>query len=96
MLENILILIYKPRLLNKLSDWNEFYTVEMKSSGERVIHDINRVKQLQSVQMCIGADVESHYINIAIPNWLRAPFESIITTLDALGEESDFLTLITV
>lgn len=82
-------------LLNKLRARREFCTVAMKV-GEKMLTYINRVQQLGSVLKSMNVKIDSKEMAMAIPNGLPQKYENIITTLDALGDNSDSFTLETV
>ncbi len=78
-------------LLNKLAARRDFYTATMKS-GEKMLVYINRVRQMASVLESMGVAIDDKEMAMAVLNGLPKRFETIITALDAIGDDDPSFT----
>ena len=78
-------------LLNKLAARRDFYTATMKD-GESMLVYINRVRQMASVLESMNVSIDDKEMAMAVLNGLPARFETIITALDAIGDEDESFT----
>lgn len=92
MYEYICILFQRHTLLYKLRARRDFYTVKM-NSGEKLSSYINRVQQLGQMLKAMDVNIDRKETAMAILNGLAPQYENIITTRDALGDDSSGFTL---
>jgi len=78
-------------LLNKLSARREFYTATMEH-GEKMLVYINRVRQMASVLESMGVDIDDKEMAMAVLNGLPKSFRTLITALDAIGDDDPSFT----
>ncbi len=78
-------------LLNKLAARRDFYTATMKP-GEKMLVYINRVRQMASVLESMGVEIDDKELAMAVLNGLPKRFETIITALDAIGDDDPSFT----
>eukprot|EP00171_Calliarthron_tuberculosum_P023586 IDg23586t1 len=92
MWEEICNVYQRHTLLNKLSARREFYTATMQS-GEKMLAYINRIRQMASVLQSMDVTIGDKELAMAVLNGLPASYETIITALDAIGDDDDSFTL---
>lgn len=78
-------------LLNKLTARRDFYTATMRS-GEKILPYINRVRQMACTLESMGVAIDEKEMAMAVLNGLPDRFQSIITALDAIGDDDDSFT----
>ena len=78
-------------LLNKLAARRDFYTATMKP-GEQMLVYINRVRQMATVLSAMGVDIDDKEMAMAVLNGLPSSFQTLITALDAIGDEDPTFT----
>ena len=78
-------------LLNKLAARRDFYTATMKP-GEQMLVYINRVRQMASVLSSMGVIIDDKEMAMAVLNGLPSSFQTLITALDAIGDEDPTFT----
>eukprot|EP00171_Calliarthron_tuberculosum_P023570 IDg23570t1 len=79
-------------LLNKLSARRNFYTATMFSS-EKMLTYMNRVRQMALALQSMSVDIDDKELAMAILNGLPSSYSTVITALDAIGDEYDSFTL---
>lgn len=92
MLESVCNVFQRHTFLDGLRAGREHYTVEMYVGVERIPSNINLVQHLGPVLKSRNVDLESNKRAMAILNWLSRHYDSIITALDALGDERALFT----
>eukprot|EP00171_Calliarthron_tuberculosum_P023184 IDg23184t1 len=78
-------------LLNKLSARRKFYTATMLD-GEKILKYANRIRQLATTLKNMGVDIDDNEMAMALLNGLPDRFDSLISALDALGNEDKIFT----
>eukprot|EP00171_Calliarthron_tuberculosum_P002750 IDg2750t1 len=78
-------------LLNKLSARRDFYTATMLD-GEKMLVYINRIRQMASVLQSMTVVIDDKEMAMAVLNGLPRRFETIITALDAIGDDDASFT----
>ena len=78
-------------LLNKLSARRDFYTATMHP-GEKMLVYINRIRQMASILQSMNVAIDDKEMAMAVLNGLPAHYGTIITALDAIGDEDDSFT----
>eukprot|EP00171_Calliarthron_tuberculosum_P000903 IDg903t1 len=76
---------------NKLSASREFYTAATQS-GEKMMNYINRICKMASVLQSMSVVIDDKELSMAILNGLPSSYGTIITALDAIGDEDDSFT----
>lgn len=78
-------------LLNKLSARREFYTATMRRD-ESMLTYINRVREKASTLQSMDVEIDDKELAMAVLNGLPPRFGTIITALDAIGDEDESFT----
>ena len=78
-------------LLNKLAARRDFYTATMRP-GEQMLVYINRVRQMATVLTSMGVNIDDKEMAMAVLNGLPSSFQTLITALDAIGDEDPTFT----
>ena len=73
-------------LLNKLAARRDFYTATMKQ-GEQMLVYINRVRQMASHLESMDVKIDEKEMAMAVLNGLPSSFRTLITALDAIGDD---------
>eukprot|EP00171_Calliarthron_tuberculosum_P000627 IDg627t1 len=73
-------------LLNKLSARRDFYTATMQN-GEKMLVYINRIRQMAATLKSMDVVIDDKEMAMAVLNGLPQRFETIITALDAIGDD---------
>ena len=87
----ILDIFEKHTLLNKLAARRRFYTATM-NDGEKVLEFASRVRQLAASLKSMGVTVDDQEMAMALLNGLPDRFDSLISALDALGNDEEQFT----
>eukprot|EP00171_Calliarthron_tuberculosum_P016921 IDg16921t1 len=88
MWEEICNVHQRHTLLNKLSARRDFYTATMQD-GEKMLVYINRIRQMGLILQSMDVIIDDKEMAMAVLNGLPQRFETIITALDAIGDEDD-------
>ncbi len=91
MWEEICNVHQRHTLLNKLGARRDFYSATMKD-GEKMLVYINRVRQMAFVLESTGVTIDDKEKAMAVLNGLPPRYETIITTLDAIGVDDPSFT----
>lgn len=78
-------------LLNKLSARRDFYTATMVGN-ENMLSYINRVREKSAVLESMGVLIDDKELAMAVLNGLPPRFGTLITALDAIGDEDETFT----
>ena len=89
MWKSILDVFEKHTLLNKLAARRQFYTAKMLES-ENVLTFANRIRQLASTLKSMKVTIDDEEMAMALLNGLPERYDSLISALDALGDEKTF------
>lgn len=92
MWEAIKNIFERETLFNRLAARRSFYTAAM-SESEDVITFITRVRQLASSLKSMGVTIDNGEMAMAVLNGLPDRFDSLISALDALGNDDKVFTL---
>ena len=77
-------------LLNKLAARRKFYTATMNET-ETVLQFANRIRQLASTLKSMNVTIDESEMAMALLNGLPDQYNSLISALDAIGNEDDKL-----
>eukprot|EP00171_Calliarthron_tuberculosum_P000991 IDg991t1 len=91
MWEEICNVHQRHTLLNKLSARRDFYTASMQS-GEKMLVYINRIRQMALILQSMDVLIDDKELAIATLNGLPSSYGTIITALDAIGDDDDSFT----
>eukprot|EP00171_Calliarthron_tuberculosum_P008641 IDg8641t1 len=91
MWSTIINIFERHTLLNKLAARRNFYTTN-KRDGEKIREFANRIRQLASTLRSMSVDIDGNEMEIAPLNGLPDRFNSLISALDALGNEDKIFT----
>ena len=81
----------KHTLLNKLAARRRFYTATM-NDGEKVLSFAGRIRQLAATLKSMGVTIDDQEMAMALLNGLPERFDSLISALDALGNDDKLFT----
>lgn len=81
----------RHNLLNKLSASIKFFTAVMKDV-ERVLEFSSRILLLSSILKSMGVTVDNSEMEMALLNGLPEKFDSLISYLDAIGDDYQLFT----
>ncbi len=79
-------------LLNKLAARRDFYTATMKEGEKMLVHN-NRVRQMASVLQSMGVVIDDKEMAMAVLNGQPPRYGTIVTALDAIGNDDPSFTL---
>ncbi len=86
MSEEICNVHQRHTFLNKLAARRDFYTATMQQ-GEKMLVSITRVRQMASVLESMGVTIDDQEKAMAVLNGVPKRFDTIITALDAIGDD---------
>ena len=92
MWQSIMDIFERHTLLNKLAARRNFYTAVMLSN-EKILSYINRIRQLASTLKSMNVHIDDIEMALAVLNGLPERFGSLISALDALGNDDDTFSL---
>ena len=81
----------KHTLLNKLAARRRFYTAVMHD-GEKVLSFAGRIRQLAAFLKSMEVTIDDQEMAMALLNGLPDRFDSLISALDALGNDDKLFT----
>jgi len=90
MWESIRDVFERHTLLNKLSARRKFYTA-CKSEDETILQFANRIRHLGSTLKSMNVIINENEMAMAFLNGLPDPYDSLISALDAVGNEESKL-----
>ena len=92
MWQSVIEIFERHTLLNKLAARRKFYTATMMAN-EKLLAFVNRIRQLASTLKSMGVVVDDKEMAMAVLNGLPDKYNSLISALDALGNEEELFSL---